>query len=234
MAITRTEGKLRLLICLWLLLFGGGFTVLAVGFWLPISAQLHLDNPLVAFTWTGQALLFLCSFYLLSGIRDNDLSAGVVSCYKLISGTATMLFLLGHTHTTAYILFIIIVGGLLDYVMGGVTFVLWLAARRSRALRMPLALDIEPGIEEEPGGAAARMQRRGIIASGILFAVMMVILIIVIGFSSLIPHNVTFYEFTAGNTIALYGTLAILSMLAAEAAQRRFYTLDILLCTCFL
>ncbi|HEX4202980.1 MAG TPA: hypothetical protein VHZ51_02020 [Ktedonobacteraceae bacterium] len=50
MAITRTEGKLRLLICLWLLLFGGGFIVLTVGFWLPAGVQLHLDNPLVAFT----------------------------------------------------------------------------------------------------------------------------------------------------------------------------------------
>lgn len=234
MAITRTEGKLRLLISLWLLLFGGGFIVLAVGFWLPIGAQLHLDNPLVAFTWIGQALLFLCSFYLLSGIRDNDLSAGVVSCYKLVSGTATMLFLFGQTHTTAYILFIVIVGGLLDYVMGGVTFTLWLAARRSRILRMPLALDLEPGIGEEPDGAAARAQRLSIIISGILFAIGMVVLIFIIGFSSLIPHNVTFYEFTAGNTVAIYSTLALLSMLAAEAPQRRCYTLDILLCVSFL
>ena len=114
MAITRTEGNLRLLICLWLLLFGGGFVVLAVGFWLPVGSQLHLDNPLVAFTWIGQAFLFLCSFYLFSGIRDNDLCAGVLSCYKLISGTATMLFLIGHTNTTLYILFVVFVGGLLD------------------------------------------------------------------------------------------------------------------------
>jgi hypothetical protein len=145
-----------------------------------------------------------------------------------------MLFLLGHLHTAGYILFIVIVGGLLDYVMGGVTFALWLAARRSRALRMPLALDIEPGIGEEPDGAAARAQRLGLIVSGVLFVVAMVALIIIIGFSSLIPHNVTFYEFTAGNMVAVYGTLAILSMLAAEAPQRRFYTLDILLCACFL
>jgi choline dehydrogenase-like flavoprotein len=234
MAITRMEGKLRLLTCLWLLLFGGGFIVLAVSFWLPVGAQLHLDNPLVAFTWMGQALLFLCSFYLLSGIRDNDLTAGVISCYKFISGTATMLFLLGYAHNIAYILFVVIVGGLLDYVMGGVTFVLWLAARRSRALRMPLALDVEPGISEEPAGRAARAQRISIIVSGIVFAVAMVALIIVIGFSSLIPHNVTFYEVAAGNAVAVYGTLAILSMLAAEAPQRRSYTLDILLCICYL
>ncbi len=234
MAITRTEGKLRLLICLWLLLFGGGFIVLAVGFWLPVGAQLHLDNPLVAFTWIGQAFLFLCSFYLFSGIRDNDLCAGVLSCYKIISGTATMLFLLGHTNSTPYILFVVIVGGLLDYVMGGVTFALWLAARRSRALRMPLAIDIEPGIGEEPGGSAARAQRLGIAITAILFALAMVALIIIIGFTSLIPHTVTFYEVTAGNTIALYGTLAIVGMLAAEAAQRRTYTLDILIITSFL
>ncbi len=234
MAITRTEGKLRLLICLWLLLFGGGFIVLAVGFWLPVGTQLHLDNPLVAFTWIGQACLFLCSFYLLSGIRDNDLCAGVLSCYKLISGTATMLFLLGHTNSTLYILFVVIVGGLLDYVMGGVTFVLWLAARRSRALRMPLAVDIEPGIVEEPGGSAARTQRLGIIITAILFALAMLALIIVIGFTSLISHSILFYEVTAGNTIALYGTLAIVGMLAAEAAQRRTYTLDILISTSFL
>lgn len=234
MAITRIEGKLRLLICLWLLLFGGGFIILAVGFWLPVSAQLHLDNPLVAFTWIGQAFLFLCTFYLFRGIRDNDLCAGVVSCYKLISGTATMLFLLGHSNSTPYILFVVIVGGLFDYVMGGATFILWLAARRSRALRTPLATDIESGIGEEPDGRAARAQRFGIVITAVLFALAMVALIIIIGFTTLIPHTVTFYEVTAGNTIALYGTLAILGMLAAEAPQRRTYTLDILISICFL
>ncbi len=233
MAVTRTEEKLRLLNYLWLLLFGGGFIVLAVTFWLPVGAGLHLDNPLVAFTWIGQALLFLCCFSLLSGIRDNDLNAGVVGCYKLLSGTMTMLFLLGYAHTTFYTLFVIVVGGLFDYVMGILTFGLWLAARRSRALRMPLALDVEPGIDEEPDSAAARAQRVALIATGVLFTITM-LAIIVVGFSSFVSHSVTFYEVTAGNTVALYGTLAILCMLAAEAPQRRFYTLDTLLCVSLL
>jgi len=232
MAITHAEGRLRALALLWILLFGGGVIVLVVGIWQPASAQLYVENPLFAFTLVGQALLFLCSFYLLSGIRDNELCAPVLSWYKLISGTAMLLFLLGRTHSTSNLL-LVIGGGLLDYLMGGVTFAFWLGARRSRALRMPVASDSGPAIEEEPGGFSARALRLGVAVSAALFAIAMVALIIT-GFFSPILRNAAFYEITAGNTVAVYGTLALLGLLAAEAPQRRFYALDILLVTCLL
>ena len=63
MGMTRAERQFRVLSILWLVLFGGGTTVLGVAIGLPYGQNLYPAAPLMALVWVGQFLLFLCSFY---------------------------------------------------------------------------------------------------------------------------------------------------------------------------
>jgi choline dehydrogenase-like flavoprotein len=224
MIITHAEGRLRILLIFWLILFMGGVIVMGVAAWLTAGSQLYTKYPLLAITWVGQLLLFLCTFYLLSGIRDNELTAPVIAWYKLVSGTAMMLLLLSRGPASGSAL-PVIGGGLLDYVMGGLTFVLWLNARRSRVLRMPQVYDAEPGVAEETTGLAARALRLSLaVCAGIFIVTSLSFL--VAGLFFLAPQDATF-KIAAGNAVAVYAALAFLSMLAAKAPRRRAYAQDI-------
>ena len=94
MVITHAEGRLKTLTAIWMILFAGGTIAIAVAIWLPEVFDLATRNPFFAVAWVGQFLLYSCSIYLSSGIRDNELTAPVLVWYKVISGTVMMLLLL--------------------------------------------------------------------------------------------------------------------------------------------
>ncbi len=224
MAITHAEERLRTLLVIWLILFTGGVIVMGAAIWVPGGAQIYTETPALAFTWIGQALLFLCSFYLFSGIRDNELTALVIAWFKLASGTTMLIFVLSHG-TAAGGGFSVIGGGVLDYVMGGLMFWWWLAARRSRAQRMPLVFDIGPGVEEEPVGAASNAMRITLAGAAAIFGVTAAA-IFVVTLSTPGAQTSTF-EIAAGNAVAAYAAMGLMSVLAAESPRRRPYALDI-------
>ncbi len=224
MIITHGEGRLRFLIVIWLILFGGGTIVLTAAAWHPAGQLFYAANPYVVFTWMGQILLFLCSFYLFSGLRDNELAAVAIGWFKLVSGTLMVIYGLRNGSDGLSV----IGGGLLDYVMGGLTLGLWLTGRRSRILRMPLVFDIEPGVNEEPDGPAAHAMRQ--VMWVFAAATLAIALFILVAVSRSAPPVGQAVEFgiTICNTIAVYATLAWLGMYAAESPRRRTFAVDIL------
>ncbi len=222
---TYAEGRLRILLMLWLALFGGGVIVLGALTWTSSGLQLFTDTPTFVLAWIGQALLFLCSFYFFSGLRDNELCAPVLAWYKLVSGTVMVILFL--RNTAADNALAVLGGGLLDYVMGFLTFSFWLGARRSRTLRMPLYFDIDPTMDQEPGGRGADALRLGLGAAAALFTVTFLALLALSLTSS--PAESAYFKITAGNAVAVYAALAFLTVLAAETPERRIYTRDLVI-----
>ena len=225
MIITHGEGRLRFLVAIWLLLFGGGVIVLTGAAWHPLGLLFYADNPYVIFTWLGQILLFFCSFYLFSGLRDNELAAVAIGWFKLVSGTLMVIYGLRNGGSDGLG---VLGGGLLDYVMGGLTLGLWLAGRRSRILRMPMVFDIEPGVNEEPDGPASMLLRRVMWAFAASTLAIALFVLVAVSRSTPLPGTITPFGITICNTIAVYATLAWLGMYAGESPRRRTFAYDII------
>jgi hypothetical protein len=110
--------------------------------------------------------------------------------YELVSGTVMLALLLSRGPAAGSTL--LVVGGvLLNYVMGGLTFALWLVARRSRVQRLPLVSDVDPSIEEKPTGLAVRNLRIGLAICTALFSIAALALLVVV-FSASRPHSAVF------------------------------------------
>ena len=224
MIITHAERQLKALLALWLVLFAGGLIVIGVLPWLPAGRQLSTQHPLITMTWVGQAFLFLCAFYWFHGIRDNALSASVIVTYQFTSGTAMMLSLLKGSHTPGGLLQVV-GGGVLAFAVGGLTLICWFQARQSQSLRMPPASDVETGTGEELTGPRAKATRLSLAISATIFGLTALAFFIALLFVS--PRQNAISGIVAGNTVAVYATLAVLGILAAKAPRRRFYLLDI-------
>jgi choline dehydrogenase-like flavoprotein len=146
--------------------------------------------------------------------------------YELVSGTVMLALVLSRGPATGSML--LVVGGvLLNYVMGGLTFALWLVARRSRVQRLPLVSDVDPSIEEKPTGLAVRNLRIGLAICAALFSIATLALLVVV-FSASRPQSAVFMV-AAGNAVAVYAGLAFLSSLSAESPRRHFYAHDIMM-----
>jgi choline dehydrogenase-like flavoprotein len=226
MRTTRAERQFRALLILWLVLFGGGTIVLGVATRLPSAQFPYSEVPLLALVWVGQLLLFLCTFYLNSGIRDNELNAFVIFVYKLVSGTGMIVIWLAHGVLHDGLL-LALGGGVLDYVMGALTFGLWLRARRTLAQRMPFAYDALPSVTEEPGHEGAL--RWSLRLSAVVFALMALWLLI--GSLGFLDLRTGAAQVAGGNAVAVYVALAILCILGAETPRRRAYAQDITVLT---
>ena len=225
MAITKIEGRFRALLMLWLVLFGVGTIVVGVGAILTGTAKFYADNPWLVYVLGGQVVLFLCSDYLFSGIRDNELIAPAITCYKLVSGLTMVVFgvnMLGWSSREGTLTAL---GGLLDLVMGGLTVALWLSSRRSRVLRMPTVWQIDPNIDEEPDNASATWLRTSLAIFSVICGVGAVVLFLTRPY--FIQAQTSTIAIAAGNAIGVYAAVSFLSMLAAESPYRRRYLLDV-------
>lgn len=224
MVITHAEERFRWLLKLWLVLFGAGVLVMAAATFAPAGQAFYLDNPTLAGTLSGQILLFLTSLYLFSGIRDNEECALVLTWFKVVSGSAMFILLLSRGAATGAAL-PVVGGALLDYLMGGLTFGLWLAARRSRVERLPMVWDVEPNINQEPDNAVANRLRiflavlAGIYGLGTLG-------VLAYGLLASPPQNPV-YKIALANAAASCAALGLHAMLAAESPVRRIFSRDI-------
>jgi choline dehydrogenase-like flavoprotein len=209
---------------LWLFLFGVGTAVMFAAQWIAAGKAVYESSPVLAGTLAGQMLLFLTSFYLFSGIRDNELCALVLTWFKLVSATVMLLLLLSSAPLEGSA-WPAVGGALLDYLMGGLTFGLWLAARRSRVERLTTVLDVEPNISEEPVNPAANRLRTvlGVMAGAFGAASLA---IAVYGMASKAPQTAV-VKIALANAAATWAGLGLHAMLAAEAPIRRTFSRDI-------
>ena len=224
MIVTNAEQRFRMLLMLWLFLFSAGTVVMFVAQWIPAGKAIYQGCPLLAGTLAGQMLLFLTTLYLFSGIRDNELCALVLTWFKLISATGMCLLLFSRAPAEGGSL-PVLGGALLDYLMGGLTFGLWLAARRSRVERLPLVLDVEPTVDEEPVNPKANRLRVALaVLAGTYGLASLAILIYFM--VSRAPQS-ALLKIALANAAATYGALGLHAMLAAEAPIRRTFARDI-------
>lgn len=224
MVITHGEERFRGLLKLWLFLFGAGVLVMSAAVFVPAGRELYRATPLLAGTLAGQILLFLTSFYLFSGIRDNEDCALVLTWFKLVSGSTMFLLLLSRAPATGKAL-PVVGGALLDYAMGALTFCLWLAARRSRVERLPLEWDVEPSINEEPDNERANHLRIFLAVLAAIYGLGVPVLVIY-GLFSADPQSPV-YKIALANAAATCAALGLHSMLAAESPVRRVFSRDI-------
>jgi len=228
MIITHAEGRLRLLLMLWLAVFAVAVIVMGAGVWLPFGTKLYAANPLLAIAWAGQLMLFLCAFYWISGIRDNELSAAMFAGYHGVAGVTTIVLLIGRPLSMSSIIWVLL-GGLLSFAIAGLTIGFGLAARRSRKRRMPSLSGGSASGRDSPSAAAVNSLRLGLaIAAGVFGVISLALL--VAGFTTLALRG-TIAIIAAANAVAFYAALAGASVLAAGDPRRRAYAYDIVLAT---
>ncbi|MFQ5641481.1 MAG: GMC family oxidoreductase N-terminal domain-containing protein [bacterium] len=231
MNITHAEDRMRILLLIWLVLFTAGFIVMGAAAWLPFGTQLYSNHPMLSFAWVSQGLLFLCSLFFLSGIRDNERAGMALFCFKIVSGTAMIVLLFSRADFNGSVL-AVVGGGVLDYVMAGLTLAFLLMARRSRALRLSSDTNHEAGLERLPDILAAKLLRAGLYLFAAVFSAAAVG-VLVAGLLWVSPQDAIF-KIATGNAVAMYAALTYLCWLAAKTPRRPLYAQDIVVVVSFL
>ncbi|NIR47044.1 GMC family oxidoreductase [candidate division KSB1 bacterium] len=226
MNITHAEDRLRILFTLWLVLFTGGVMVIGVAAWLPFSASLYNNHPMLAWAWVGQGLLFLCALYFLSGIRDNERAGMALFCFKIASGTAMLVLLLSRSVFDGSVL-AVVGGGALDYVMGGLTLAFLLMARRSRAVRLSSDMNRDISVEQLSNSLSAKIKlfRIGLYFFAVIFGVASVGFLVA-ALLWLNPQD-AITKIATGNAVAVYAALSYLCLLGAKTPRRALFAQDI-------